>query len=99
MPTDVTAASRHEHLVLYDPAAIPPDLAVDPDLDAQDPKPLSASGIREVTSRGDALILHIPTEDCEARLRVFVDEDPPQPIPTPRASPCRRATRRSKYVN
>jgi len=26
------------------------------------------------------LILHIPTEDCEARLRVFVDEDPSQPI-------------------
>jgi hypothetical protein len=80
MPTDVTAASRHEHLVLYDPAAIPSDLAVDPDLDAQDPKPLSPSGIREVTSRGDALILHIPTEDCEASLRVYVDEDPPQSI-------------------
>jgi hypothetical protein len=80
MPTDVSAASRHEHLVLYDPAAIPPDLPVDPDLDAQDPKPLPASAIREVTSRGDALILHIPTEDCEARMRVFVDEDPPQSI-------------------
>jgi hypothetical protein len=80
MPTDVTAASRHEHLALYDPAAIPPDLPVDPDLDAQDPNPLPASAIREVTSRGEALILHIPTEDCEATLRVFVDEDPPQPI-------------------
>jgi hypothetical protein len=67
MPADLTAASRHEHLVLYDPAAIPPDLAVDPDLDPQG-----------------------PTEDCEARLRVFVD---------PSASPCRRATTRSKYVN
>jgi hypothetical protein len=80
MPTDVTAASRHQHLVLYDPAAIPPDLPVDPDLGAQDPKPLPASAIREVTSRGDALILHIPTEDCEARVRVFVDEDPPRPV-------------------
>ena len=80
MPTDVTVASRHEHLVLYDPAAIPPDLPIDPDLEAQDPKPPPASAIREVTSRGEALVLHIPTEDCEARLRVFVDEEPPQSI-------------------
>ena len=80
MPTDVTAASRHEHLVLYDPGAVPRDLPVDPDLEAQDPKLPPASAIREVTSRGDALILHIPEEDCEARMRVFVNEDPPEPI-------------------
>ena len=80
MPTDVTAASRHEHLVLYDPGAIASDLPLDPDLEAQDPTPLPASAIRDVTARGEALILHIPTEDCEARLRVVVDEDPPQLI-------------------
>jgi hypothetical protein len=80
MPTDVTAASRHEHLVLYDPAAIPSDLPLDPDLEAQDPTPLPASVVRQVASRGEALILHIPTEDCEARLRVLVDEELPESI-------------------
>jgi hypothetical protein len=81
LAADLTAASRHDHLVLYDPAAIRPDVPVDPDLEAQDPNPLTASAIREVASRGEALILHMPGEDCEATLRVFVDEDPPQRVP------------------
>lgn len=81
LPAEVIAASRHEHLVLYDPAAIRADVPVDPDLEAQDPKPLLPSAIRDVAARGEALILHMPGEDCEARLKLFVDEDPPAPIP------------------
>jgi hypothetical protein len=82
MSHDLTAASRHEHLVLYDPGAIPPEAEVDPDLDAQDPKLPPAAAFRELAERGRALIVHIPTEDCEARLRVFVDEDPPEALRT-----------------
>jgi hypothetical protein len=80
MSHDLTAASRHEHLVLYDPAAIPADADVDPDLDAQDPKLPGAATIRELAETGRALIIHIPTEDCEARVRVFVDEDLPEAL-------------------
>jgi hypothetical protein len=80
MSHDLTAASRHEHLVLYDPAAIPADADVDPDLDAQDPKLPPAAAIRELAEGGRALIVHIPTEDCEGRLRVFVDEDLPEAL-------------------
>ena len=76
MQAELTAASRHEHLVLFDPAAVPVDTPVDPDLEAQDPKLLPKAAIKDLAARGQALILHIPTEDCEARLRVFVDEQP-----------------------
>jgi hypothetical protein len=81
MSHDLTAASRHEHLALYDPGAIPADAEVDPDLDAQDPKLPPAAAIRALAERR-ALIVHIPTEDCEARLRVFVDEDLPEALRT-----------------
>lgn len=77
MQGQVTAGSRHNHLVVYDPAAIPRDLPVDPDLDSSEPKPLSAGATRDLASRGQALVLHIPGEDCEAALRLYVDEDPP----------------------
>jgi hypothetical protein len=77
MPTDLTAASRREHLVVYDPAAIPADTPVDEDLERQEPELPPASTIRSLTSRGAALILHIPEEDCQARMRIFVDEDLP----------------------
>jgi len=77
---EVVAASRHQHLVLYDPAAIPADTPVDPDLQAQDPTLLVESAMKDLAARGEALILHIPTEDCEARLRLFVDEEPPESI-------------------
>src|SRR5688500_8293564 len=80
MPTDLTAASRHAHLVLYYPGALPSNLPVDPDLDAQDPKPLPAVAVRGVTERAEALVLHIPEEDCEARMRLFVNEDVPPSI-------------------
>jgi hypothetical protein len=74
---NLTAASRCEHLVLYDPAAIPPDTPVDPDLEAQEPRLLPAAAMMDLASRGDALVLHVPEEDCEARFRLFVDEEPP----------------------
>lgn len=66
--------------MLYDPAAIPANTPVDPDMQAQDPKLPPEAAIKDLAARGEALILHIPTEDCEARLRLFVDEEPPEPI-------------------
>ena len=36
--------------------------------------------MRALAAGGLALILHIPEEDCEARLRLFVDEPPPDLI-------------------
>lgn len=66
--------------MLYDPAAIPAGIPVDPDMQAQDPKLPPEAAIKDLAARGEALILHIPTEDCEARLRLFVDEEPPESI-------------------
>ena len=63
MQAQVTAGSRHNHLVVYDPAAIPRDLPVDPDLDSSEPKPLPAAAIRDLASRGQALVLYIPGEE------------------------------------
>jgi hypothetical protein len=80
MPADLSAGSRHEHLVLYDPAAIPSETPVDPDLDAQDPRLLPAPAMMQLASEGRALIVRIPGEDCEARFRLYVDEDPPDQI-------------------
>lgn len=80
MQAKLTAASRHEHLVLYDPAAIPADTPVDPDLEAQDPHLLPAPAMMRLASRGQALVLRIPGEDCEARIRLFVHEDPPEQV-------------------
>ena len=80
MQAELTAASRHEHLVLYDPAAIPADTPVDPDLQAQDPELLPVPARMELASRGLALVLHIPEEDCEARFRLYVDEEPPEQL-------------------
>ena len=73
----LTAASRREHLVLYDPAAIPPDTPVDPDLDAQEPRLLPAASMMDLAARGNALVVHLAEEDCEARFQLFVDEEPP----------------------
>jgi hypothetical protein len=75
MRRDVTAGSRHEHLVLYDPAAIPPDTPVDPDLEEQDPKPLAASAMVRLAEQGLAVILRIAREDCQADLRLVVEEN------------------------
>jgi hypothetical protein len=78
MRAGLTAASRHQHLVLYDPAAIPADTPVDPDLEAEDPRLLPAPAMMQLASGGHALVLHIPEEDCEARFGLFVDEEPPE---------------------
>jgi hypothetical protein len=75
MRKDVTAASRHEHLVLYDPAAIPLDTPVDPDLEAQDPQPLPASAMASLAEQGLAVILRIAHEDCQADIRLVMDEE------------------------
>jgi hypothetical protein len=48
--TELTAASRHQHLVLYDPAAIPDTIALDPDLDAQAPNALSQNRLAEIAA-------------------------------------------------
>jgi hypothetical protein len=74
MRRHVTATSRHEHLVLYDPAAIPPDTPVDPDLDAQNPKPLAESAMVRLAEQGLAVILRIALEDCQADLRIIIEE-------------------------
>lgn len=75
MRRDVTAGSRHEHLVLYDPAAIPPDTPVDPDLEEQDPKPLAPSAMVGLAEQGLAVILRIALEDCQVDLRLVVEEN------------------------
>jgi hypothetical protein len=80
MRARVTAGSRHNHLALYDPESLPEGLDLDPDLDAQEPKPISVSSAKDLAARGLALILHIPGEDCEATIGLFVDEDPPASI-------------------
>ena len=45
---ELSAASRHEHLGLYDPAAIPDTFPLDPDLEAQEPKPPHAGDPSDV---------------------------------------------------
>ena len=74
MRSEVIASSSHEHLVLYDPAAIPLETPLDPDLQAQDPMPLSESAIGNLAAQGHALILRIAHEDCQANLRLLVEE-------------------------
>ena len=80
MQADLTAASRERHLALFDPAAIPADAPVDPDMQAQEPTLMPAPAMMDLASSGHALILHIPTEDCEARFRVFAGEEPPEAL-------------------
>ncbi len=75
MRKDVVAFSRHQHLVLYDPAAVPADTPVDPDLDAQDPQLLPASAVESLAERGLAVVLRIADEDCEANIRLVIDEE------------------------
>jgi hypothetical protein len=76
MRRDMTASSRHEHLVLYDPAAIPLDTPVDPDLEAQEPRPLPSAAMEDLARQGLALVLRIACEDCHADFRLIVDETP-----------------------
>lgn len=74
MRKDVTAASRHESFVLYDPAAIPPETDVDPDLDSQDPQPPPLPTLTSLADSGRALILRLVDEECQATFRLIVDE-------------------------
>ncbi len=74
MRTEVIAWSRHEHLVLYDPAAIPADTPIDKDFDAQEPVPVPVSAMEDLAAHGQALILRIACEDCQASIRVLVEE-------------------------
>jgi hypothetical protein len=76
MRLEATASSGHDHLVLYDPAAIPSDVPVDPDLEAQDPVPIGGPARLDLANRGLALILRLCSADCEATLRILVDEMP-----------------------
>jgi hypothetical protein len=72
MADDVIAASRHDHLVVYDPGAIPPDTPFDPDMMTGEPAPLPAETLTTLAAEGRALILHFPGEDCEATIRVVL---------------------------
>jgi hypothetical protein len=74
MRSDVTASSRHQHLVLYDPAAIPLDTPLDADLDTQVPIPLPAAAMAHLAEQGQALVLRIAHDDCQADLRLIIEE-------------------------
>lgn len=74
MRTEVIAASRHEYLVLYDPAAIPLDTPLDPDLETQDPVPLPESALVNLAEDGRALVFRIADTDCQATIRLLVEE-------------------------
>jgi len=76
----LSAASRHEYLALYDPAAIPAAFPLDPDLQTPEPEPPPRASLDALAANGDALFLRIPSEDCEADFRVLVDEDPDRTV-------------------
>ena len=76
MRSELTAGSRHKRIVLYDPAAIPLDTPVDADLEAQDPAPPPENAQASLAERGQALLLEIAHEDCEATVRILLDETP-----------------------
>lgn len=77
---DLNPASRREHLVFYDPSGIPDDTAVDPDLEEQDPKLPPKETIRSLTENGQALVVKIPGDDCEALVRLYVNEPPAETV-------------------
>jgi hypothetical protein len=70
MDLDLEAASAGRFLAIYDASAAAPELAI-----AADEKEPSATALAAARD-GRMLLIHIP-EDCEARIRVFVDEEPP----------------------
>ena len=81
MRFDFEPSSRYRFVVLYDPAALPANLPLDQDLEAQDPTPPPHNSVRALTKEGRAFVVEVPTEeDCEATIRVFVDEQPPEVI-------------------
>lgn len=80
---DLTAASFGTHLVLYDPAAIPDDFPFDADTETPEPAPPSPEALRQLATAGKALVLEIAAGDCEATIRVLVDE----PLPNTHGGP------------
>ncbi len=80
MIVDLAPASRREHLVFFDSDAIPPDTKIDPDLEEQDPKPPPQDTIRSLAANGQALVIKIPGEDCEASVRLHVNEEPAEAV-------------------
>ena len=83
MPHDFVASSFAEHLILYDPAAIPDDFPFDPDVETPEPAPPPATSIQHLANTGQAFIISIPEGDCEARIRVFAEEPLPGPPDKP----------------
>lgn len=78
MQFDFEPSSRHRFVVLYDAAALPADFPVDPDLATPEPDPPSHTAVRELAKQGRAFVVEVPSEeDCQATIRVFVDENPP----------------------
>jgi hypothetical protein len=70
MHVDLEAASAGEYLALCDRASDRRELATG--VDEKEP----SAALSRAARGGHALLVHIP-EDCEARIRVFVDEEPP----------------------
>jgi hypothetical protein len=74
---DFRAAGRDGYLVVHDPHALPDGFPVDPDTETDQPNPPPAEAIAELADHGLAMVIKMPEEwDCEASLRVFVDQEP-----------------------
>jgi hypothetical protein len=87
MRVDFELSSRHRFLVLYDPAALPPDLPLDPDLSSQEPDPPPDDAVRRLGEDGRALVVEFPADwESVATLRLFVEEQPP-PALTAKSTP------------
>lgn len=80
MQVEFNPSSREKYLAIYDPAALPPDFPLDPDLQAQEPVPPSKQAIQSIAADGCAFIIHVPQGDCELHVRVFIDEPVPEQI-------------------
>ncbi len=73
-------AGRENTLVLYDPEALPSDLDLDPDLEAQEPEKPSNDSVKRLTESGQSLVIHVlsnPDYESAFKLRVYVDETVP----------------------
>jgi hypothetical protein len=84
------AASRHRRVAVYDPALLPAELGLDPDLEAQDPRPLPELEAERLAASGLAVLVSVD-EDGEATMRIVVGE--PAPGLRERAAPAGQAAR------
>jgi hypothetical protein len=73
---EARVATRHRRIAVYDPALLPSDLGTDPDLGAQDPKPLPARDAERLAALGLAVFVDAD-EDGEAVVRLVVGEPEP----------------------